>query len=71
MVRRRVTCACVQGVSGEHVPQYPVELYRRAKRAVDRQTVAIKRRLLSLAHAACVRQSEADIKEFFVMAMKR
>ncbi|XP_052759353.1 dynein axonemal heavy chain 3 [Galleria mellonella] len=54
-----------------HLPEYPEELYKRAKLQVDKQTLAIKRRLLALTYQACVRQSEADIREFFIMAMKR
>ncbi|XP_028160565.1 dynein heavy chain 3, axonemal-like, partial [Ostrinia furnacalis] len=56
---------------GKHLPEYPQHLYKRAKVEVDKQTAAIKKRLLILTYQACVRQSEADIKEFFLMAMKR
>ncbi|KAJ8730381.1 hypothetical protein PYW07_017419 [Mythimna separata] len=38
---------------------------------VDRQTAHIKRRMLILTWQAVVRQSEADIRELFVWAMKR
>ncbi|CAB3253984.1 unnamed protein product [Arctia plantaginis] len=60
-----------KAITGKHLPDYPMHLYRRAKKEVDKQTAHIKKRLLILTYQACVRQSEADIKEFFVMAMKR
>lgn len=60
-----------QSLSGKQLPEYPVELYRRARQAVDKQTAGIKRRMLILTWQANVRQCEAEIREFFVMAMKR
>ncbi|KAL0892691.1 hypothetical protein ABMA27_014410 [Loxostege sticticalis] len=56
---------------GNHLPDYPIHLYKRAKAEVDKQTASIKKRLLVLTYQACVRQSETDIREFFEMAMKR
>ncbi|RVE49566.1 hypothetical protein evm_005794 [Chilo suppressalis] len=55
----------------KHLPEFPLHLYKKAKTMVDKQTVGIKRRLLILTYQACVRQSETDIKDFFMMAMKR
>lgn len=60
-----------QSITGKHIPDFPMELYLRAKAAVDKQTVAIKKRLLILTYQATVRQSESEIKEYFVLAMKR
>ncbi|XP_059059125.1 dynein axonemal heavy chain 3 [Achroia grisella] len=54
-----------------HLPDYPQELYKRARQRVEKQTAAIKKRLLTLTYQACVRQSEADIRQFFIIAMKR
>ncbi|KAF9412145.1 hypothetical protein HW555_009275, partial [Spodoptera exigua] len=58
-------------LSGKQLPEYPVELYKRARVAVDKQTECIKQRMLILTWQANVRRSEAEIREFFVMAMKR
>ncbi|CAH0719658.1 unnamed protein product, partial [Brenthis ino] len=58
-------------LKGNHIPEFPEHLYKRAKTKVDKQTADIKKRLMILTYKACVRQSEADIKEFFLMAMKR
>ncbi|XP_075973125.1 dynein heavy chain 3, axonemal [Anticarsia gemmatalis] len=67
----RIEFYLTKAIVNQHIPDFPVELYKRAKKEVDKQTIAIKRRLLILTYQACVRQSEADIRDFFVMAMKR
>ncbi|VVC95447.1 unnamed protein product [Leptidea sinapis] len=60
-----------RSLSEHQLPQFPEHLYKRAKLRVDKQTAHIKRKLLILTYQACVRQSEADIKEFFLQSMKR
>ncbi|KAG6455707.1 hypothetical protein O3G_MSEX009350 [Manduca sexta] len=67
----RIQYYLTTAVSPKHLPAYPEELYKRAKVVVDLQTAAIKKRLLILTYQACVRQSEADIRDFFTTAMKR
>ncbi|XP_068632055.1 dynein axonemal heavy chain 3 [Battus philenor] len=58
-------------LNDKHIPEFPEHLYKRAKKEVDKQTVAIKRKLMILTYQACVRQSERDIRESFLTAMKR
>lgn len=60
-----------QALKGNFIPEFPEHLYKRAKTRVDKQTANIKKRLMILTYQACVRQSEMDIKEYFLMAMKR
>ncbi|XP_053607537.1 dynein axonemal heavy chain 3 [Plodia interpunctella] len=56
---------------GNHIPDFPYFLYKRAKTEVDKQTAHIKKRLLILTYNACVRQCESEIRAYFVVAMKR
>ncbi|XP_073944942.1 dynein heavy chain 3, axonemal isoform X2 [Choristoneura fumiferana] len=67
----RINFYLTTALTGKHLPDFPQNLYAKAKAMVDKQTLPIKRRLLSLTYNACVRQSEADIRQFFLMAMKR
>ncbi|XP_013168993.1 PREDICTED: dynein heavy chain 3, axonemal-like [Papilio xuthus] len=67
----RIQYYMTTSLTNRHLPDFPVQLYRRAKQQVDKQTAAIKRRLMILTYQACVRQSEAEIRESFVEAMKR
>ncbi|XP_047529766.1 dynein axonemal heavy chain 3 [Vanessa atalanta] len=67
----RIQYYLTTSITGIHIPEFPQHLYQRAKVTVDKQTAKIKKRLMILTYQACVRQNEADIREFFVMAMKR
>ncbi|XP_050671120.1 dynein axonemal heavy chain 3 isoform X2 [Leptidea sinapis] len=67
----RIQYYLTTSLSEHQLPQFPEHLYKRAKLRVDKQTAHIKRKLLILTYQACVRQSEADIKEFFLQSMKR
>ncbi|XP_063362018.1 dynein axonemal heavy chain 3 [Cydia amplana] len=67
----RINYYLTTSLNGKHLPDFPQDLYLRAKATVDKQTAHIKRRLLILTYQACVRQSLADINEFFLWAMKR
>ncbi|CAG9584340.1 unnamed protein product [Danaus chrysippus] len=67
----RIQYYLTTSLTNEHLPEYPMHLYKRAKAVVDKQTASIKKRLMVLTYQMCVKQSEADIQEFFLMAMKR
>ncbi|CAH3998948.1 unnamed protein product [Pieris brassicae] len=67
----RINYYLTTSLTGDVIPDYPDLLYKRAKLVVDKQTAHIKRRLLILTYQACVRQSAAEIKEYFLLAMKR
>ncbi|XP_045448983.1 dynein axonemal heavy chain 3 [Melitaea cinxia] len=67
----RIQYYLTTSLAGPHIPDFPQHLYERAKTRVDKQTVMIKKRLMVLTYQACVRQNEADIREFFLIAMKR
>ncbi|XP_049869343.1 dynein axonemal heavy chain 3 [Pectinophora gossypiella] len=67
----RINYYLTTSISGIHIPEFPEDLYKRAKTMVDRQTTDIKKRMLNFLHVLCVRQCRKEILEFFVMAMKR
>ncbi|XP_039753870.1 dynein heavy chain 3, axonemal [Pararge aegeria] len=67
----RIQYYLTTSLTGNHIPEFPAHLYKRAKVKVDKQTAAIKKCLMILTYQACVRQSEADIKDFFLKAMQR
>ncbi|KAJ8727857.1 hypothetical protein PYW08_016242 [Mythimna loreyi] len=68
---RKIDYYLTISLTGAQLPDFPLALYKRARVAVDQQTAHIKKRMLILTWQAVVRQSEADIRELFITAMKR